>query len=697
MPPLRNPIALETVIKNSDMAVAILVVMVIIMMIIPLPTFILNLLLAVNITLSMLILMTVVYIDKAIDFSVFPSLLLVITLFRLALNISSTRLILLEGRTGVEGIITAFGEFVVGGNYVVGIVIFSALVMIQLLVVVRGATRVAEVAARFTLDAMPGKQMAIDADLNAGNITREEADKRRLDIRREADFYGAMDGAAKFIAGDVTAGIVLTVINVLGGFAVGMWQRGESFVEALQTYTLLTIGDGLVAQIPSLLQSVAMGLIVTRAASVDNLGKDLTTQLTANPRAMAITSGTLLFLGLATPLPAFPFVVAGAVTGLLAAARKEDKVKEDEKKREEEMKKKAPSKGPEDVTALLTVEAMELEIGYMLIPLVDRDQGGDLLDRISNIRRRSAIDLGIVVPPIRIRDNMQLKPNDYVVKIRGVTIGSYSVFPDRYLAMAHVKVKDPIAGEATREPAFQIPSVWIYEKDREKAEAAGYTVVDATTVIATHITEIIKRHAADLLTRQETQKILDHVKGTAPALVDEAIREAQVGGIQKVLQMLLHEGVSVRDMVTILETLADKAKEYKDQPLFRTEAVRAALSRSICENLKEPDGSLHVVTVSPDLESRIHQSAVYTASEAHVNLPPKEVHDLVESFRQELKKLMDEGMPAILLVSPRIRPAVWDMLSPYVHTVKVLSYNEVARGITVKTKGIVRGAMPVPV
>ena len=688
---------MEQLVKNSDIMLAVLIVAVIMMMIIPLPTIILNLLLAVNITLSMLVLLTVVYLDKAIDFSVFPSLLLVSTLFRLSLNISSTRLILLEGRAGVEGVITAFGDFVVGGSYIVGIVIYLALVMIQLIVIVRGSTRVAEVAARFTLDAMPGKQMAIDADLNSGSITREEADRRRTEIRREADFYGAMDGAAKFISGDVTAGIVLTVINILGGFAIGMWQRGETFQESLQTYTLLTIGDGMVAQIPSLLQSVSMGLIVTRAASVDNLGKDLTNQLTMNSRAMGITSGTLLFLGLATPLPAFPFLVASFVTGVLSVASAESKQKKEAAlKKEEEQKKKGATKGPEDVTALLAVEAMELEIGYGLIPLVDREQGGELLDRIANIRRRSAIDLGIVVPPIRIRDNMQLKANDYVIKIRGVTVGAFAVHADRYLAMAPARVKEPIAGETVNEPSFNMPSVWIYEKDRERAESAGYTVVDATTVIATHLTEIIKRHSADLLTRQETQKILDHVKETAPALVDETVREAQLGGIQKVLQMLLREGISVRDMVTILETLADKSKALPD-PLQRTEAVRTALSRTICESLKEPDGSIHVVTLAPDLEARLHQNIVFRPDAANVNLPPRELQDAIESFRAELKKLIDEGFPPIVLASPRIRPAVWDLLAPFVHNLKVISFNEVTRGIVLKTRGSVRMPAPAPV
>ncbi|MBI4178449.1 flagellar biosynthesis protein FlhA [bacterium] len=689
MPPIQGPLAMEKIIKNADIALAVLVVVIIMMMIIPIPTIFLNLLLAANITLALVVLLTVVYLDKAVDFAVFPSLILVTTLFRLSLNISSTRLILLEGRAGVEGIITAFGDFVVGGNYIVGVVIFLALVMIQLIVIVKGATRVAEVAARFTLDAMPGKQMSIDADLNAGTITREEADKRRIEIRREADFYGAMDGAAKFVSGDVTAGIVLTVINVLGGLAIGMWQRGESFQDAAQTYTLLTIGDGLVAQIPALLQSTAMGLIVTRAANVDNLGKDLSTQLTANPRAMGITSGTLFFLGLATPLPFFPFVTAGAVTAFLSVAGLQTRKAAEDKVKEEATRKKTPTKGPEDVTALLAVEAMELEIGYGLIPLVDREQGGDLLDRIANIRRRSAIDLGIVVPPIRIRDNMQLKANDYIIKIRGVGVGSFSVYPERFLGMAHVKIKEPVPGESVREPAFGIPSVWIYEKDRERAEAAGYTVVDATTVIATHLTELIKRHAADLLTRQETQKILDHVKETAPALVDESIRKVQLGGIQKVLQMLLREGISVRDMVTILETVADRAEQLPD-PLHRAEAVRAALARSICESIKEPDGSLHVITLAPDLEARINEQVVFQPEQASVNLPPPDLRGIIDSFRAELKKLIDEGYPAIILTSPRIRAAVRDLLAPFIPNAKVISFNEVAQGIVLKTKGSVK-------
>ena len=687
MPVKENAIS-AGLLRNSDGLMAVGVVGMIIMLIIPIPAFILDLSISFNITLAMVTILVVMYTIKAVDFSVYPSLLLVTTVFRLAINVSSTRLILLQG-TQFEGkIIRAFGEFVIGGNYVVGIVIFLVLVIIQYMVVVKGAKRVSEVTARFTLDAMPGKQMAIDADLNAGLLTEREAVERRAEIRKEADFYGAMDGAANFVQGDVIAGLIITAINIVGGFAIGVGMRGESLGDAASTYTILTIGDGLVSQIPSLLISISMGLIVTRAASEDNLGMDFVSQLTQQPRALYITSGVLASLGIFTPLPFIPLVALAGVSGFLGhqmSQTTKDLAQEAENNLKEETEK---ARKPENVVSLLQVDPMELEIGYALIPLVDPEQGGDLLDRITMIRRQMALEMGLIVPPIRIRDNMQLRPNQYVLKIKGVEVAGGNIRVDQYLAMNPGTATEEVEGEATTEPAFGLPALWIREDKRGSAEMAGYTVVDPPSVVATHITEIIKRHAPEILGRQETQTIIDHVKGTYPALVEEATKVMTIGEIHKVLQGLLGEGVSIRDMVTVLETLADRGGNIKDVDRL-VEICRTALARHICKQYMTEDGVLNVITIDPRLEEEIVSSVVETPDGRQVSLDPKRMQGVLQSLSAEVEKVMNRGLTPVVLASPRLRPLFKQLTGRAAPGLVILSYNEIVTDVEIQNVGMV--------
>ncbi|MBP2662575.1 MAG: flhA [Firmicutes bacterium] len=566
--------------KYSDVMVAVAIITIVVMMIIPLPTMLLDLLLTLNITLALIIVMVAIYNIQPLDFSVFPSLLLITTLFRLALNVSSTRLILLEGHAGE--VIAAFGNFVVGGNAVVGFIVFVILIIIQFIVITKGAERVAEVAARFTLDAMPGKQMSIDADLNAGLISDKDARERRRNIQREADFYGAMDGASKFVKGDAIAAIIIIVINIVGGFVIGMVQRNLDVLQALQTYTLLTVGEGLVNQIPALLVSTATGLVVTRAASDSNLGSDLTRQIINNPRIFFIASGVLLILGLIPGLPGVPFFALSAITGGVGYTliRTKQSDVQMEASQQEEIEKEEVRK-PENIIALLQVDPMELEIGYSLIPLVDVSQGGDLLDRVVMIRRQCALELGLIVPTIRIRDNIQLKPNIYVIKLKGIEIARGELMLDHFLAMDSGAAFESVPGVETVEPAFGLPALWIQETYREQAELAGYTVVDPVSVLATHLTEIIKSHAAEILGRQEVQTLVESVKQNNATVVEELTPNLlSIGEIQKILGNLLREKVSIRDLVTIFETVADYAQLTKDTEIL-TEYVRHALSRQI--------------------------------------------------------------------------------------------------------------------
>lgn len=677
--------------KYSDVLIAVAIVIIVVMMIIPLPTLLLDLLICLNITIALLVVMSVIYNKEALDLSIFPSLLLVTTLFRLALNISSTRLILLDGYAGE--VITAFGNFVVGGNPVVGFIVFIILVGINFIVITKGSERVAEVSARFTLDAMPGKQMAIDADLNQGAITDAQAKVRREKIQHEADFFGAMDGASKFVKGDAIAAIVIMLINISGGFVIGMLQRNLSALQALQQYTLLTVGEGLVSQIPALLISTATGLIVTRAGAEGNLGADMVSQLFRNDRIFFILSGVLAFFAIVPGLPGIPFSVLAVLCffigralkqGTAATAAQEAKT---EKSVQQQQKKKATS--PENIVSLLQVDPMELEIGYSLIPLVDTGQGGDLLDRIVMIRRQCALELGLVVPTIRIRDNIQIKPNAYIIKLKGVEIAKGELMLDHYLAMNSGTVFEEVPGIETTEPAFGLPALWIPESEREQAELNGYTVVDAVSVLATHLTEVIKSHAAEILGRQEAQNLVDNLKKTNKALVEEVVPDLlTVGEVQKVLQNLLAERISIRDMETIFEVLSDYARATKDTEIL-TEYVRHAMARQITQ-ANVQNGQLPCVTLNPALENRIAGGVQRTDRGSYVSLDPDSMKKLIDSLNNELQKLTNMGYQPIVLTSPAVRLYFRKLVERSVPGIIVLSQAEIEQNVEIQILGVVK-------
>ncbi|SMC65742.1 flagellar biosynthesis protein FlhA [Sporomusa malonica] len=674
--------------KYSDIMISVAIITIVVMMIIPLPTILLDLLLTLNITLALIIVMVAVYNIEPLEFSVFPSLLLITTLFRLALNVSSTRLILLDGHAGE--VIAAFGNFVVGGNAVVGFIVFVILIIIQFIVITKGAERVAEVAARFTLDAMPGKQMSIDADLNAGLITDKEARDRRKNIQREADFYGAMDGASKFVKGDAIAAIIIIIINIVGGFIIGMLQRNMDVLQALQTYTLLTVGEGLVNQIPALLISTATGIVVTRAASEANLGKDLTRQIINNPRIFFIASGVLCLLGIIPGLPGFPFFLLSLITGgigyLLIRTQQSEvqmEMSQQEEKEKEEVRK------PENIVSLLQVDPMELEIGYSLIPLVDVSQGGDLLDRVVMIRRQCALELGLIVPTIRIRDNIQLKPNIYVIKLKGIEIARGELMLDHFLAMDSGAAFEPVPGIETVEPAFGLPALWIQESYREQAELAGYTVVDPVSVLATHLTEIIKSHAAEILGRQEVQTLIESVKQNNSAVVDELTPNLlSLGEIQKVLSNLLREKISIRDLVTIFETLADYAQLTKDTEVL-TEYVRHALARQISKQFVN-NNILTCLTIDPQLENTVINAVQRTEQGSYVALEPQRVQAIISSLTNELPKLTNMGYQPVVLTSPGARLYFRKLTERVAPNLTILSYAELDAKIEVQALGMVR-------
>lgn len=677
---------LERVSRFSDLYVVLAVVLIVIMMVLPLPTFLLDILLAANISLSLLILLITMNVSEPLDIAVFPSLLLITTLFRLSLNVSSTRLILLTGDPGK--IIKAFGSFVVGGNYIVGLVIFLILVVIQFMVITKGAERVAEVAARFTLDAMPGKQMSIDADLNSGLITEAEARFRRSQIEREADFYGSMDGASKFVKGDAIAGIIITIINLLGGFAIGIGQKGLTFSEALTRYTLLSVGDGLVSQIPALLISTATGIIVTRAASENNLGSDLTSQLFSDPKVLGTAAAVIALLGFVPGLPTMPFLLIALLAGLLAYALHNAKltqvIQEDIIMEQQELE---DARKPESLISLLQIDQIELEIGYSLIPLVDETQGGDMLDRISMIRRQCALELGLLVPVIRIRDNLQLDPSAYVIKIKGIQVGCGELMVNHYLAMDAGGVTETVPGIPTKEPAFGLDALWVDESNREQAEYAGYTVVDPPAVLATHLTEIIRDHAHELLGRQEVKTLLDGLKQEYPAVVDELIPNLlSIGEVQKVLQNLLREGVPIRNLVTILETLADMAPITRD-PDYLTEYVREGLARQISRMYLDND-ILSVLTLSHEWEEAIAEGIEHTERGMAVTMDPR----LIQRLYYELGQALEQHMLPypIILVSPQIRMALKRLTERSIPKLIVLSYNEISTDIQVQAIGTVK-------
>ena len=674
--------------KYSDVMIAVAIIVIVVMMIIPLPTLLLDMLICLNITIALLLVMAVIYNKEALDLSIFPSLLLVTTLFRLALNISSTRLILLDGYAGE--VITAFGNFVVGGNPVVGFIMFVILVAVNFIVITKGAERVAEVSARFTLDAMPGKQMSIDADLNQGAITDAEAKIRREKIQHESDFFGAMDGASKFVKGDAIAAILIMFINIAGGFIIGMMQRNLEAVQALQTYTLLTVGEGLVSQIPALLISTATGLIVTRAGAEGNIGSDLVTQLVRNDRIYFILSGVLLFFAIIPGLPGIPFTVLAIFCFFIGRLLKQGaEVKTETQKEEKKVQEKKKATTPENIVSLLQVDPMELEIGYSLIPLVDTGQGGDLLDRIVMIRRQCALELGLVVPTIRIRDNIQIKPNAYIIKLKGIEIAKGELMLDHYLAMNSGTVFEEVPGIETTEPAFGLPALWIPENEREQAELNGYTVVDAVSVLATHLTEVIKQHADEILGRQETQNLIDNLKKTNQSLVDEVVPDLMtVGEIQKVLSNLLRERISIRDMATILEVLADYARATKDTEIL-TEYVRHAMARQITQQNVQ-NGTLPCITLDPALENRIAGGVQRTDHGSYVSLDPDSLQNLITALNNELPKLTNMGYQPIVLTSPAVRLYFRKLVERSVPGLIVLSHAEIEQSVEIQILGVVK-------
>ncbi len=674
--------------RFADVSMAILVVLIVGMMIIPLPTRLLDVLLSLNITFAIITLLSTFYVKEALEIAAFPTILLLATLYRLALNVSTTRLILLRGYAGE--VVMAFGNFVVGGNYVVGAVVFLILVVIQFIVITKGAERVAEVAARFTLDAMPGKQMAIDADLNSGLIDESEARQRRARIQREADFYGAMDGASKFVKGDAIAGLIITVINIIGGLAIGVLQRGLTAAQALQIYALLTVGDGLVAQIPALVFSTATGVIVTRAAGETSLGIDLINSLTSSHKPLLVASGMLFLLAIVPGLPFFSFATIGGMLGFLGYRMTKERARIAEIPKEEESPgSRAPQVTPESVLPLMAVEPMELEIGYALIPLVDPSQGGDMLERISTIRRQLALDLGIIVPPIRIRDNIQLKPTEYVIKIRGVEVSRGELIPDHYLAINTSGVEETLVGIPTTEPAFGLKAFWISPEIREKAEEMGFTVVDASSVLATHLSETIKKYGADLLSRQEVQKLIDAVSENYPAVVEELMSVLSLGEIQKVLQNLLRESVPIRDLVTIFEALADDGRISRSVD-FLTERVREALSRHITHRLKGEDGQITVITLSPTWEQKIRESLKGDLLQGwQLQMDPKVLNFFVSQVSKAVERMAMEGKLPVLLVHPDVRFIVRKIVESKLPNVHVLSYSEIEPGTKVRSLGMV--------
>lgn len=674
--------------KVKDLFVLIGIIGIVLMMIVPVPIPLLDFLLIINISIALMIILVAMNTQEALQFSIFPSLLLITTLFRLALNVSTTRNILSHAEAG--DVVRTFGSFVAQGNIVVGFVVFLILVLVQFIVITKGSERVAEVAARFTLDAMPGKQMSIDADLNAGLINEVQARERRQKIEREADFYGAMDGASKFVKGDAIAGIVILVINLIGGFIIGMTMKGMDFSEALQTFSILTIGDGLVSQIPALLISTAAGIIVTRASSEGNLGHDITKQLTAQPKLLYIVAGTLVMLGIFTPIHWFTtFPIAGL---LVFAGYKMQKNLEREAIKEEQLVEEQQIeevRSPESVISLLQVDPIEFEFGYGLIPLADTQQGGDLLDRIILIRRQCALELGVVVPVIRIRDNIQLRPNEYIIKIKGNTVARGELLLNHYLAMSPGIDDDSIAGIETTEPAFGLPAIWIDEGTKERAELSGYTVVDPPSVVATHLTEVIKKHTHELLGRQETKALIDNVRESYPALVDDLIPSVlSIGDVQKVLAKLLKEKISVRDLVTILETLADYGTYTKD-PEILTEYVRQSLSRQITQQFTSLGDSLKVITVGPSVEKKIADSVQQSDQGSYLALDPSSSQIIYHRVSEQVSKLIQSGQQPVILTSPTIRMYLRQLLERTLQDIPVLSYSELEPSVEIQSMGVV--------
>ena len=674
--------------KIGDIGVTLYVLAAFVMLIVPISSGLLDVLLACNIAVAFTVMFGCMFANEVLNMSFYPTILLFTTIFRIALNVSSTRLILSKGDAG--NVVQTFGEYVGGGNLVIGVLVFIILIIVQFMIINKGSERVAEVTARFTLDAMPGKQMAIDADLNTGAITDEEAKKRREKIQEESSFFGSMDGAVKYVKGDATAGLIITFINIVGGISMGVLQQGLEMTEALSKYTILTIGDGLVSQIPSLLISLATGILVTKGSKEADFGTVLISQLFGVPKVMYLVGAVLAFLGIVTPLNAVVFVGLGLVfvvvgrviAGTIETAEIEHEADEEEAAAEE-------IRQPENVTSLLQVDPIELEFGYGIIPLADVNQGGDLLDRVVMIRRQIALELGTVVPIIRLRDNIQLNPNQYIIKIKGVQVSEGEILFDHYMAMNPGYVEEEITGIPTFEPSFHLPAIWITEGQRERAESMGYTVVDPPSIIATHLTEIIRQYISELLTRQDVQSLVDNLKETNPSLVEELVPKLLgLGEIQKVLQNLLKEGISIRDLLTIFETLADYAATTRDTDIL-TEYVRQSLKRAISNKFFPANETTSVVTLDPKLEQEIMASVKQTEQGAYLTLDPAKTKNIMESVGVETKKLEDLGKIPIVITSPIVRAYFMKLTEDYYNDLVVVSYNEVESSIELQSVGMV--------
>ncbi|MBE5916112.1 MAG: flagellar biosynthesis protein FlhA [Pseudobutyrivibrio ruminis] len=677
-------------VKKADFGIAGYLLAAVTFFVVPIPNFLLDIMIAFNISIALIILMNTLFVKEVLDMSFFPTLLLFSTIFRISLNVSSTRLILSTGDPG--NVVRTFGSFVGGNNLVIGAIIFIILIIIQFMVINKGSERVAEVTARFTLDAMPGKQMAIDADLNTGAIDDAEAKRRRDKIQEESSFFGAMDGATKYVKGDATAGLIITVINLAGGTAMGMMNQGLPAAEALQQFGILTIGDGLVSQIPSLLISLSTGILVTKGSKAADFSGTLIRQLFGIPKVLYIVGAAMIFLGIATPLNAVLFIAFGAVfiiTGrsisqTIGEEEIENEVAAEETEAEEIRK-------PENVVSLLQVDPIELEFGYGIIPLADVNQGGDLLDRVVMIRRQIALELGTVVPIIRLRDNIQLNPNQYIIKIKGIQVTEGEILFDHYMAMNPGYVEEEITGIPTFEPSFHLPALWITESQRERAESLGYTVVDPPSIIATHLTEIIRSHIAELLTRQDVQNLIDNLKETNPVIVDELVPKLLgLGDVQKVLQNLLSEGVSIRDLLSIFEILADHATTTHDTDVL-TEYVRQGLKRAISGRYFAPNEVTQVITVDPKVEQDIMASIKQTEQGAYLTLDPERIKAIIASLEEQIKKLEEMGKTPIVVTSPIVRMYFKSMTQDYVKDLIVVSYNEIESNVELSSVGMVTG------
>ena len=673
--------------KGSNTVMATGIAGILLIMMIPTPSFVLDILLSCSITLALIILLVSVYVASPLEFSVFPSILLIATLLRLSLNVASTRLILLHGSEGAAAagqVIKAFGTFVVGGNYVVGLIVFMVLVLINFIVITKGSTRIAEVAARFTLDAMPGKQMAIDADLNAGLISDSEARKRREAVGQESNFYGAMDGASKFVRGDAIAGIIITLINILGGLIVGVLQQGMPLTEAVQVYTLLTVGDGLVSQIPALIVSTAAGMLVSRSTISTDLGREIKKQLLSKPSVIAPAAVILFMFGLLPGMPTVSFWIIAFILGLMAykgviSHQKVESVEEDV----------AVAAVEESIEALLPLDCLEFEMGYSLIPLVDPTKGGELLERIKALRRQMALEMGFIMPPVHIRDNLQLQPNKYRVKLKGMDVASGEIQMNHYMAITAGDESPHIEGIEAKEPAFGLPAVWIDEKQKERVQAKGVVVVDSATVITTHLTEIVKSHAAELLGRQDVQSLLNTLAGNFPKVVEELVPDmVPLGTLQKVLQRLLKEGISIRDLLTIMETLADYTPLTKNVDLL-TGYVRQALARTITQKYKDADGDITVVMISPDIEDSINKSVQHTEFESFVAADPILVQAMVSDLQKFIPKFMAKGQQPIVLCSPNVRIYLRKLLEKFFPGIVIMSHNEITHDANIKSLGMI--------